>query len=321
MGHAHAHHGHHHGHDHGAAREAGARGLAIALLLTCSIFAAQVAGGLIGGSLALLADAGHVLTDASSLLLALVAVRMAARPPSGRHTFGWQRAEILAALVNGGALVAIALVTVWAAAGRLSDPPEVDGGITLIVATAGLLVNVAAAGVLMRSGGGLNVRAALGHVLADAISSVGVIIAAAIIVLTGWTQADPIASLGIAALILVGGVRIVREAVDVLMEAAPADVDVAQMGTAIARVDGVTEVHDLHVWTVTSGFLAVAAHITVRPDAEPWLVRTRTAEMLRRHFAVEHTTLQVEREGEEGRLHEIRRVPDRPGRHGLPPQR
>jgi len=262
-----------------------------------------------------------VLTDASSLLLALVAVRMAARPPSGRHTFGWQRAEILAALVNGGALVAIALVTVWAAVGRLSDPPKVDGGITLIVATAGLLVNIAAAGVLMRSGGGLNVRAALGHVLADAISSVGVIVAAAIIVLTGWRQADPIASLGIAALILVGGVRIVREAVDVLMEAAPADVDVAQMGNAIARVDGVTEVHDLHVWTVTSGFPAVAAHITVRPDAEPWLVRTRTAEMLRRHFAVEHTTLQVEREGEEGRLHEIRRVPDHPGRHGAPPQR
>jgi cobalt-zinc-cadmium efflux system protein len=301
MGHAHVHQdGHGHTHD-----RAGARGLAVALALTCSIFAVQVAGGLIGGSLALLADAGHLLTDASSLILALLAVRMAARPPSGRHTFGWQRAEILAALVNGGALVAIALVTVWAAARRLGDPPNVDGAITLIVAAVGLAANLGAAAVLMRSGEGLNVRAALGHVLADTASSVGVIAAAAIIVATGWNEADPIASLGIAALILVGGIRIVREAIDVLMEAAPPDVDVAEMGNAIARVEGVSEVHDLHVWTVTSGFPAVAAHITVRADAEPWLIRTRTAEMLRRHFAVEHTTLQVEREGEEGRLHQI----------------
>jgi cobalt-zinc-cadmium efflux system protein len=307
MGPAYGHRHHGHGHDHAAMRQAGARGLATALALTCIIFAVQVAGALIGGSLALMADAGHLLTDASSLALAFASLRIATRPPSGRHTFGWQRAEILAALVNGAALVGIALVTVWVAAGRLSDPPSVDGGITLGVAAVGLAANVAAAGVLMRSGGTLNVRAALGHVLADALSSVGVIVAAAIIVLTGWELADPIASLGIAALILLGGIRIVREAVDVLMEAAPPGVDVEAMGAAIAHVSGVAEVHDLHVWTVTSGFAAVAAHITVRADAEPWLVRTRTAEMLRRHFDVEHTTLQVEREGEEGRLHQIQK--------------
>src|SRR4051794_6693266 len=298
--------GHGHAHHHAGSRQASGRGLAAALALTCAVFAVQVAGGVIGGSLALLADAGHLLTDASSLALALVAVRVAARPPSGRHTFGWQRAEILAALANGAALVVIALVTVWAALGRLSDPRAVDGGITLAVAAVGLAANLASAAILMRSGGGLNVRAALSHVLADAASSVGVIVAATVIVLTGWELADPLASLGIAALILLGGIGIVREAADVLMEAAPPDVDVGAMGAAIARVVGVCEVHDLHVWTVTSGFLAVAAHITVRADAEPWLVRTRTAEMLRRHFGVEHTTLQVEREGEEHVLHQIR---------------
>jgi len=251
-------HAHHHGHHHPQPdRERGRRGLTIALGLTLAVFAAEVLGGLAGGSLALLADAGHMLTDAAALVLALLAGWMASRPARGRHTFGWQRAEILAALVNGGALVAIALVTVWAAVGRLSDPPKVDGGITLIVATAGLLVNIAAAGVLMRSGGGLNVRAALGHVLADAISSVGVIVAAAIIVLTGWRQADPIASLGIAALILVGGVRIVREAVDVLMEAAPADVDVAASLHVMGRPS--TSASNRPSWTPSPALSSIAA--------------------------------------------------------------
>lgn len=306
MAHAHAHgHGHHHGHAHD--RERGQRGLLLALGLTAAIFLVEVAGGLAGGSLALLADAGHMLTDVAALGLALFAGWMATRPARGRRTFGWQRAEILAALANGLVLVLIAAATIFEAVRRLSDPPEVAGGITLAVAVVGLVFNLMSGAVLMRSGSGLNVRAATRHVLADAAASFGVIVAAVLILAFDWQAADPIASLVIAVLILTSAWAIVREAVDVLLEAAPAGIDVERMGQAMAHVDGVVEVHDLHVWTVTSGFAAVAAHMTVAPDAEPSLVRRRTAEMLRIHFGVEHSTLQVERQGAEQSLLQIRR--------------
>jgi len=305
MAHGHAHHGHGHGH-HGGGRDASRRGLLIALGLTLAVFGVEVAGGIVGGSLALLADAGHLLTDAGSLVLALVAVHYASRPPEGRHTFGWQRAEILAALVNGAALLAIGAITIYAAIGRLFDPSGIDGWLTIGVAIVGLIFNLGSAEALRRAGGGINVRAALGHVLADAAASAGVIVAALIYLATGWRGADPVASIGIAVLIMLGAIGIVRDAVDVLMEAAPEGVDVEQLGRALAAVEGVAEVHDLHVWTVTSGFPAVAAHMTVQADAEPWLVRARSAEMLRNHFGVEHTTLQVEREGDEHRLLQIR---------------
>jgi cobalt-zinc-cadmium efflux system protein len=306
MAHAHAHgHGHHHGHAHD--RERGQRGLLLALGLTAAIFLVEVAGGLAGGSLALLADAGHMLTDVAALGLALFAGWMATRPARGRRTFGWQRAEILAALANGLVLVLIAAATIFEAARRLSDPPEVAGGITLAVALVGLVFNLMSGAVLMRSGSGLNVRAATRHVLADAAASFGVIVAAVLILAFDWQAADPIASVVIAVLILTSAWAIVREAVDVLLEAAPAGIDVERMGQAMAHVDGVVEVHDLHVWTVTSGFAAVAAHMTVEPQAEPSLVRRRTAEMLRNHFGVEHSTLQVERQGAEQSLLQIRR--------------
>ncbi|MGZ4481822.1 MAG: cation diffusion facilitator family transporter [Gaiellales bacterium] len=301
MAHGHHHHPDHHGDDRGR------RGLGIALALTLGIFGAEVAGGLIGGSLALLADAGHLLTDAASIGLALMAARMAARPPSGRRTFGWQRAEILAALANGVVLVVIVLATLFEAGRRFQHPPRIDGGLTLAVALVGLAFNLASARVLMGSGDGINVRAALRHVLADALSSAGVIIAATIVLVAGWRYADPLASMVIVALILVSAVGIVRESVDVLMEAAPPGIDVERLGQAMAAVEGVVEVHDLHVWTVTSGFPAVAAHVTVRGDAEPSIVRRRTAEMLRKHFGIEHTTLQAERAGEEHRLLQIKR--------------
>jgi cobalt-zinc-cadmium efflux system protein len=306
MAHAHAHgHGHHHGHAHD--RERGQRGLFLALGLTAAIFLVEVAGGLAGGSLALLADAGHMLTDVAALGLALFAGWMATRPARGRRTFGWQRAEILAALANGVVLVLIAAATIFEAVRRLSDPPEVAGRITLAVAVVGLAFNLMSGAVLMRSGNGLNVRAATRHVLADAAASFGVIVAAVLILAFDWQAADPIASLVIAVLILTSAWAIVREAVDVLLEAAPAGIDVERMGQAMAHVDGVVEVHDLHVWTVTSGFAAVAAHMTVVPEAEPSLVRRRTAEMLRIHFGVEHSTLQVERQGAEQSLLQIRR--------------
>jgi cobalt-zinc-cadmium efflux system protein len=304
MAHAHA-HDHGHGHLH-AERARGQRGLSIALGLTILVLAAEVVGGLIGGSLALLADAGHMLADAAALGLALLAGWMATRPPAARRTFGWQRAEILAALANGLVLVLIALGTVIEAARRLSSPEEVAGGVTLAVALVGLAFNLGAGAVLLRSGSGLNVRAALRHVLADALSSVGVVVAAVVILATGWERADPLASLLIAGLILFSAVSIVRESLDVLLESAPRDIDVDRMGHAMAAVDGVVDVHDLHVWTVTSGFAAVAAHVTVRREAEPSIVRRRIAELLRNHFGVEHSTLQVERTGEEHDLLQIR---------------
>ena len=178
MAHGHAHHGH--GHHHHGGREQSRRGLLIALGLTLAVFGVEVAGGIIGGSLALLADAGHLLTDAGSLVLALIAIHYASRPPEGRHTFGWQRAEILAALVNGAALLAIGAITIYAAIGRLLDPSDIDGWLTVGVATIGLIFNLGSAEALRRAGGGINVRAALGHVLADAAASAGVIVAALI---------------------------------------------------------------------------------------------------------------------------------------------
>jgi cobalt-zinc-cadmium efflux system protein len=304
MAHAHA---HHHGHTHlHAERARGQRGLTVALGLTLAVLVAEVIGGLAGGSLALLADAGHMLADAAALGLALLAGWVATRPPAARRTFGWQRAEILAALANGLVLVLIALATVVEAVRRLGSPEHVSGGVTLAVAVAGLAFNLGAGWVLLRSGSGLNVRAALRHVLADALSSAGVVVAAGVILATGWERADPLASLLIAALILLSAVSIVRESVDVLLEAAPREIDVGRMGNAMAAVDGVVEVHDLHVWTVTSGLTAVAAHVTVQRDAEPSIVRRRLAEMLRNHFGVEHSTLQVERTGEERDLLQIR---------------
>jgi cobalt-zinc-cadmium efflux system protein len=305
-------HAHHHGHGHSHAnlisqRKQGQRGLVIALALTLAVFTAEVIGAIAGGSLALLADAGHLLADAGSLGLALLAGWMASRPAAGRRTFGWQRVEILAALANGLVLVLIALATVVEAARRLQDPSSVAGGVTLTVAAIALCFNLTSGAVLAHSGSGLNVRAAMRHVLADALSSLGVIVAAVAILAAGWQRADPIASILIAVLILLSAVSIVRESLDVLLEAAPTGIDVTSMGASMAAVDGVIEVHDLHVWTVTSGFPAVAAHITVRADCEPSLVRRRTAEMLRNHFGVEHATLQVERAGNEHQLLQIRR--------------
>ena len=306
---SHAHHHGHLGHAHGHGERAqGQRGLTIALGLTVAIFAAELVGGIVGGSLALLADAGHLLADAGALGLALAAGWMASRPSKGRRTFGWQRAEILAALANGLVLVLIALATIIEAVRRLQDPSTVEGGVTLVVATVGLAFNLASGAVLARSGSGLNVRAALRHVLADALSSLGVVFAAIAILVAGWQWADPVASIAIAILILLSALSIVRESLDVLMESAPAGIDVSAMGIAMAGVDGVIEVHDLHVWTVTSGFPAVAAHITVQADHEPSLIRRRTAEMLRKHFGVEHSTLQVERVGNERELLQIRRT-------------
>jgi cobalt-zinc-cadmium efflux system protein len=276
MGHDHSHH------DHSRSRDA--RALTIVLALTGAFVVAEVIGGLVSGSLALLADAGHMLSDAMSLGLALGALWLARRPPTARMSFGYRRAEILAALFNGVTLVAIAIWIFIEAAGRLADPPEVAGGLTLAIAVAGLAVNVTGAAILWRSGGrSLNVRAALLHVIADLLGSVGVIVAALLILATGWLTADPLVSILIGVLVLGSSWRVLRESLGVLLEAAPEGIDAE-----------VTEVHDLHVWTITSGFPALSAHVMVGRGEDCHARRRELSELLRRDFGIEHTTLQVE---------------------------
>lgn len=295
---------HDHGHSHGHPdRSRDARALAIVLALTCAVAGLEVAGGLIADSVALLADAGHMLSDAASLALALGAVWLAQRPPSARMSFGWRRAEILAAQANGVALVAVAVWIAIEAAGRLSEPPEIDAAPTLAIGLVGLAVNVAGAAVLWRSGGeSLNVRAALAHVLGDLLGSLGVVVAAALVLSMGWDVADPIAALVIAALILVGAGRILYESTGVLLEAAPAGIDPDRIGRAMAAVPGVREVHDLHVWTITSGFPALSAHVLVGPGEDCHARRRELARLLDDEFGIHHTTLQVEHGG---RLHPV----------------
>lgn len=265
------------------------------LCLTAALAVAELVGGLVGGSLALLADAGHMLSDVGSLALALGALWLAARPPTARMSFGFRRAEILAATFNGVTLVAIAIWIFIEAARRLGDPPEILAGTTLAVALAGLAVNVLGVVILLRSGGrSLNLRAALLHVVADLLGSVGVIVAAVVILTTGWLYADPLVSILIGVLVLASSWRVLRESLGVLLEAAPEGIDPERVGRAMAAVEGVSEVHDLHIWTITSGFPALSAHVLV-PEGEDCHARRRElSEMLRREFGISHTTLQVE---------------------------
>ncbi len=287
----------HHAHSHAPARGGSARALILALGLTALLAVVEVLGGLLSGSLALLADAGHMASDVASLGLALLAVGLARRPATPQRSFGLQRAEILAALANGLALVAVAAWILWEAWRRLGEPGEVLAGPMLAVAAGGLAVNIASAAILSRSGEeSLNRTAALRHVLADALGSVGAVGAAVIILLTGWTYADPIVSAVIAVLVLGSSWSIVRDAGRVLLEAAPRGIDADEVGRRMVSLDGVREVHDLHVWTITSGFPALSAHVLVGAGEDCHGTRRSLEALLRRDFEIEHTTLQVDHE-------------------------
>ena len=289
---------HQHGLDAGALRNR--RALGIALVLVAGFTGVELVAGLLAGSLALLADAAHMVSDTASLGLAFFAVWLAMRPATPRRSFGFRRAEILAALFNGVALVAVSIWIFVAAIGRLDDPPEVPGGWILAVGAAGLAVNVAAAWVLARAGvESLNVRAALGHVLADALGSAGVIVAGAVVLLTGWDYADPLAALAIALLVLAGAWRILRESVGILLEETPLGIDAEEVGRTLASAEGVVEVHDLHIWTITSGFPALSAHVLVSPGGDCHGVRRDLERLLHERFDLDHTTLQVEHVGSE----------------------
>jgi len=265
-----------------------------ALAINVVLLAVGLAGALVFDSVALLADAGHVLSDLGAIALGIAAATIAARPAAGRRTFGSGRTEILAALANGLALVVVAVLVIVEAAGRLSDPPDVDGLGVLIVGIVGFAGN-AAATVVLAAGDreDLNLEGVLRHSAADALGSLGVIVAGALVLAAGWREADAVVGILIGLLILAGSWRLLREPVDVLMEAAPRGVDVEQVGAAMAGVPGVREIHDLHVWTVTSGFTALAAHVVCDPHEDVDAVRRGLEELLRERFGIEHTTLQA----------------------------
>ena len=284
-------HDHHHTH----VRTDDARRLTLALALILGLMAAEVVAGILASSLALLSDAAHMLTDAGAIALALFAARLARRPVGGEFTFGFRRAEILSAQLNGATLVALAVVIVWEGIRRLADPPEVDGLVVLVVALVGIVVNLAAtlvlAGADRRS---LNVEGAFQHVLTDLFAFVATAIAGAVVLITGFSRADGIAALVVAALMLRSGYGLLRDSGRVLLEASPRDLDPEEIGNVLAGQAHVVEVHDLHVWEVTSGFPAISAHVTVRAGCDTQAHRRQLADLLRERFGVTHSTLQVE---------------------------
>jgi cobalt-zinc-cadmium efflux system protein len=303
-------HGGGHGHSHGfgahaleARREDSRRRLVVALGINVVLLLAEAIGGILTGSLAVLADAGHLLSDVGAIVLALIAARLAARPATGRRTFGYQRSEVLAALANGLTLVVVSVFIGVEAIGRFSDPPGIAGGGVLALGVLGLLGNAAATIYLARGEReDVNLEGVIRHSFADALGSLGVIIAGAVVLAGGSDVVDPIVGLLISVLVLISSWRLLKEPFDVLMEAAPADLDVDGMGAAICRVDGVRSVHDLHVWTVTAGFPALAAHVVVARGTDRDQIRQRLEMELGESFGIEHTTLQMEEEAEGGLL-------------------
>ncbi len=303
-------HGHErgeHGHDH--ARGASRKALLTVLVLTGLFLIAEVVGGILSHSLALLADAGHMLTDVAALGLSLFALRFAQRPATEEKTYGWLRVEILAALLNGAALIVISLVIFYEAWARLHEPMEIRGGLMLAVAAVGLVVNVVAAVLLQRSAGhSLNVRGAYLHVLGDMLGSVGAIVAAVVIMTTGWTPADPLISVLVGLLILAGSWKLVRESVDILLEAVPRHIDLARVRDALDDIPGVEDVHDLHVWTVTSGVLAMSGHAVVPEPADHQAALDAIHGRMRQRFGIDHVTFQLEREAMYAREHGLVRT-------------
>ncbi len=286
---------HHHAHPIGA--DADSRRLGGALALILAFLAAEVVAAIFASSLALLSDAAHMLTDAVAIAIAILALRLAQRPPGGGFTYGLQRAEILSAQINGVTLLLLGALIVFEGIRRLIDPPDVEGGLVLAVALAGIPVNLAAArmirGTERRS---LNVEGALQHIVTDLFAFVATAIAGAVILATGFERADGIASLLIAAVMLRAAFLLLRDSGRVFMEAAPRDLDPDRIGEAIVALPGVVQVHDLHVWEVTTGMPSISAHLIVGEDADCHQARWRAARLLADRFGVEHSTLQVEHE-------------------------
>jgi cobalt-zinc-cadmium efflux system protein len=300
------HHHAHGGHVYAPAAGADRRWLAIAFALIAGFMCAEVVAGVLAGSLALLSDAGHMLTDAAAIGLALGAARLAARPAGGMFTFGLGRAEILSAQLNGATLFLLAGVIAVEGVQRLGSPPHVDGAVVIAVGALGAAINVAAFWALSRAARqSLNVAGARAHILADLYGS-GAAIAAGIVVASGGPpEADAVAALTVAAVMLRSGWTLLRASTRVLLEAAPRGIDPEEVGMALARADGIVEVHDLHVWEVTSGFTALAAHVIVAPDDDCHGRRRELQLLVHDRFGIEHTTLQVDHATRAGDLLDI----------------
>jgi len=289
---AHVHDHFHHG------READQSALKTALALILAFMVAVVAVGVVASSLALLSDAAHMLTDAAALAISLAAARLATRPPKGAMTYGLGRVEILSAQANGVTLLVLGAVIVYEAIARLASPPDVRGGLVLIVALVGIAVNLAATAVLSRGSGerSLNVEGSYRHLLTDLYGFIATAVAAIVILATGFVRADAIASLLIAGLMLHAAYGLLKASGRVFLEAAPAGIDPEQIGRALAAETDVIEVHDLHVWEVTSGFPALSAHVVVRAGSDCHALRRHLQRVLADRFDLHHTTLQVDHE-------------------------
>ncbi|MCR8985262.1 cation diffusion facilitator family transporter [Brevibacillus laterosporus] len=293
--------GHHHDHSHGGGHHhhgkgANKRALLISLLIITAFLIVEVIGGFLTNSLALLSDAGHMLSDSSALFLSLIAMFFAARKPSAKKTYGFYRFEILAALINGVMLVVISLVIIWEAYQRFFAPPEVASLSMMGIAFVGLLANIAAAFVLMRGDykNNLNIRSAFLHVLGDLLGSVGAILAGLLMWKFNWYIADPIISVVVAVLILLSAWRVTRDSVDVLMESTPASIDADQVSDALSKIEGVTSVHDLHIWTVTSGFDSLSCHLHVKDGLASYPILQKALHLLEHQFGITHSTIQIE---------------------------
>jgi cobalt-zinc-cadmium efflux system protein len=284
-----------HTHDHGARPDGDRRLLAGALVLIAALMAGELVAGILAGSLALLADAGHLVSDVAALGLAIAAAAMASRPARGRWTYGFRRLEILSAQANGLLLGLVGIWIVFAAIRRLVSPAEVRGGVVLVVALVGIAVNLAATSLLARaSRESLNVRGAFLHVATDLAAFVGTAVAGALVLATGWDRFDPIAGLIVALLIFWAAFGLLRDSTRIFLEVSPPNIDPEAVGRAIVAEPGVDEVHDLHIWTLTSGFPLLSAHVLVTPGSDCHALRRRLEVMLAERFGLDHSTLQVE---------------------------
>lgn len=309
-----AHGGHGHGHGHGLSANADRRWLSIALVLIAGFMIVEFVIGLLAGSLALISDAGHMLTDAASLVLALVAIGLAARPARGQFTYGLQRAEILSAQANGITLLLLAAWFVYEGVRRLIDPPPVAGTLVLVTALCGIVVNVAATWCISKANrSSLNVEGAFQHILNDLFAFIATAVAGLVILITGFTRADAIAALVVAALMVKAGWALIRESGRVLFEAAPRGLRPDAVGTDLAGMVGVVEIHDLHVWEITSGRPALSAHVLVSAGCDCHEVRQQLQARLRDHHGITHTTLQVDHVDETDRTAEAEHCEDSHG--------
>ncbi|WP_081390023.1 cation diffusion facilitator family transporter [Paenibacillus sp. RS8] len=290
--HSHGPHGHHHFDPSG-----NKKGLMIALIITVGIMFLEFFGGLVTNSLALLSDSGHMLNDASSLALSLVAVWFATKPASPNKTYGFHRFEILAALLNGVTLFVVAGFIIVEAYGRFFEPPTVASGSMMLIACIGLLANVASAWSLMRKGdvkNNINLRSAYLHVLGDALGSVGAIIAGLVMMIFGWYIADPIISVLVALLILRGAWGIIKHTVHVLMEGTPITVNPSEVKAVLENIEGVINVHDLHIWTITSGLDSLSCHLLINDQEDDQRILQQAIQLIAERFKIQHTTIQIE---------------------------